>query len=276
MFSKLDIFWHKILRRPYRLKYKMTGEGKPLVLLHGLGASRKKWDPLLKIIDPKQWTVIVPDLLGFGRSPKPGWSDYTVSEHARNVKALIERKKLPLPLTVAGHSMGCLVATHLAATSPGTVERLVLYQPPLFAQLPDFPRHSNRTRKHFAFFEYVASRPQLAFLQSKLLRRIYGKIKLLNLSDKEWLPFAKSLKNTIMNQRAYDELRKIEIPTDIIHGRLDFIVTKTEIKEMFAHNPNIKLHKVTEMHDVTPRSARYILKLLESKKNKSKESTVVS
>lgn len=77
-----------------------------------------------------------------------------------------------------------------------------------------------------------------------------------------WLPFERSLKNTIMKQRAYNELKAIAVPTDIIYGTFDFIVTRTEVKKMLQANKYITFHLVKEMHDVTPRAAKYIIKLL--------------
>jgi len=263
MFDVIDKIWHQTLKRPYKLKYSEFGSGEPLVLLHGLGASREKWQPLIKLIELKKWQVLAPDLLGFGKSPKPQWSSYEVSQHAKSIIALIDQKKIDRPLTIAGHSMGCLVAVHIAATRPKLVKRLVLYQPPLFAYIPEFPKHASGTKRRFALFEFIASRPQLAFVQSRLLRKVYGKIRLLNLSDQEWVPFERSLKNTIMNQSAYDQLKNIDTKTDIIHGRFDLVVTKAEIKQMFAHNNKITLHKVADTHDITTLSSKYILKILE-------------
>ena len=260
----LDKLWHKFFGAPYRLHVHETGRGKPLVLLHGLGGSGQKWRPLIELLDEGQWRILAPDLLGFGASPKPEWNAYNVEEHARNVISTLKRQKLPEAAVLVGHSMGCLVAVHIATTHPHLVKRLILYQPPLFADDPSFPKHSRARKRYFAFFGYMAERPQWVFVQGRLLRRIAARISGLTMSKEGWLPFSRSLQNTIMGQRAYDELHSIAIPTDIIYGRLDFVVTRAEVKKMFAHNKRITLHLVTEMHDITPRSAAYIMRLVTS------------
>jgi len=52
------------------------------------------------------------------------------------------------------------------------------------------------------------------------------------------------------------------LPTDIVYGRLDFIVIRQGVKDIFEHNQNIKLHLVTDVHGISPRSAAYVARLL--------------
>ena len=46
------------------------GQGPSLLLLHGLGSSHRGWAPLLPLLAP-HFTLTVPDLPGFGRTPLP-------------------------------------------------------------------------------------------------------------------------------------------------------------------------------------------------------------
>jgi pimeloyl-ACP methyl ester carboxylesterase len=50
------------------MAFSRRGSGPPLLLLHGLGMSRLSWDPLLEELT-KRYTVLTPDLPGFGLSP---------------------------------------------------------------------------------------------------------------------------------------------------------------------------------------------------------------
>jgi pimeloyl-ACP methyl ester carboxylesterase len=256
-----DILWHKILGRPYKLTLIDEGSGAPVVLLHGLAASGKLWLPLIPLLTSKH-RVLVPDLLGFGASPSPDWNSYDVEQHARMVVATLKKQGVRHSATLVGHSMGCLVATHIAARYPKLVKHLVLYEPPLFADDPEYRSHAKRRQRYFAFFAYVASHPQWAFTQSYLMR-IARKVIGLSIDQNTWIPFERSLRNTIMQQVAYDELRAIKVPTDIVHGRLDFVVVRTEVQAMFVANEHIKLHTVTEMHGLSVRSARYLARLLQ-------------
>ena len=259
----LDTVWHRLLRRPYDLDYLETGLGsRAVVLLHGLGTSKEVWQRFMEELPQDEWHAIAPDLLGFGASPKPQWNKYTVQEHARMVEALIKRSGIRQPVTILGHSMGCLVAAHLAATRPELVERLVLYEPPLLGDHPDFPDHVKRSERYRAVFEYIASHPDLAQLENKILWRMAHKISGLYLSAEKWLPFQRSLRNTILQQQSYKELVSLSVPTDIVYGRLDVLVIRRGVQDMFNHNKNIKLHLVTDIHGISARSARYLAGLL--------------
>lgn len=238
------------------------GQGKPVVLLHGLAASKESWRTMSGRLDPGRFHVIVPDLLGFGASPKPQWPMYDVEDHASAVVATLKQMKIVTPITIVGHSMGCLVATHIAATRPEMVRHLVLYEPPLFADDPDYQSHVRRRGRYFALYEFIATHPQLAFTQAQTLWRLAKRTLGLQLTEEQWVPFRQSLRNTIMRQTAYQELHTIKIPTDIVHGRLDMVVIRTDLRRMFRVNPHITWHTVTDFHGISARSARFLATLV--------------
>lgn len=250
------------MRRPYRLDLIDAGKGQTVVMLHGLAANKENWLRLIEELPPDKWHVLAPDLMGFGASPKPQWNDYTVQEHARAVLALLKKRKIRRGVILVGHSMGCLIASHIAATNPKLVSRLVLYEPPLLAEVPEFPDHTKRSERYKVLFEYIASHPQLAQLENKIMWRIARKVSGLYLDQEEWVPFERSLRNTILAQQAYDELKSVAVPTDIVYGRLDLIVIRQGIRQMFRPNKNIHLHLVTDIHGISARSARYLAGLL--------------
>lgn len=260
-----DTIWHQYLRRPYRLAVREAGDGEPLVLLHGLGGSGEVWAPLISKLPPGKWHAIMPDLLGFGDSPRPGWSKYSVRDHARAIITTLNKHHIGQPVTIVAHSMGCLIAAHLATRYPRRVKRLVLYAPPLFADEPVFPRHTKMRQRYFAFFEYVAAHPQLILLQKRRLWRLAKKMIGVDMSEEKWLPFERSLRNTIMAQQAYSEMLKLSVPTDIVYGRLDIVVTRTEVNKMLESNKHIAMHLVTGTHNVTKIPAAYLAKLLDAK-----------
>lgn len=257
-------FWHDVLNRPYKLVQSIdSGKGRPVLLIHGLGTSGRTWNPLVNHADKSKWRLIGFDLLGFGTSPKPENSSYSVSEHARSILASLDRHTKKQKLVIIGHSMGCLIASHIAWLRPDIVERLILYEPPLFADSPEFRSHKRRRKLYFTLYEEAVKRPRILLSYSKVAAR-FAFARSLSLTEQSWLPFERSLKNTIMEQKAYDELKDIRVPTDIIYGKFDFIVTRTDVKKMLQANKFIDFHLVNEMHDVTNRSAKYIIKLLNS------------
>lgn len=265
MMYLLEKFWHKTLKRPFKLKKTInSGKGERVLLIHGLGTSGKTWQPLLKYVDRKKMHLIGYDLLGFGQSPKPEYSSYSVNEHARSIIASLDKTVKNQKIIIVGHSMGCLVASHIAWMKPEMVSRMVLYEPPLFADSPEFRSHKRRKRLYFALYEQLLQRPKILLVYSKAAARFkFSQGRALSVNSKSWIPFERSLKNTIMNQTAYDELKKLTVPADIIYGKFDFVVTRTDVRKMLEANPAITFHLVNEMHDVTARAGKYIAKLLQ-------------
>jgi pimeloyl-ACP methyl ester carboxylesterase len=256
-----DWIWHQKLRRPYKLNYATFGTGdKPLLLLHGLASSHQVWRPLIRLVR-SDWNIIAPDLLGFGGSPVPNWNEYDVEQHAKHVRALLRRFDVAEPLTIVGHSMGCLVAVHLAHQYPKSVERLVLFEPPLFADVPNYRAHQRVRERYFDIFRYIAMRPQLVFKDGEL-RKVWARLSGVDLRPHLWLPFQRSLSNTIMNQSAYDELHAIRVPTTIVHGRMDVVVPRADVRKMLRANPYIHFEIVNRTHGVSPRAARELQRLL--------------
>src|SRR5579875_3472508 len=53
------------------IKSEVTGEGRPVVLLHGFPDSGRLWRHQVAALAGAGFQVIVPDLRGYGRSDKP-------------------------------------------------------------------------------------------------------------------------------------------------------------------------------------------------------------
>ncbi|NUR92461.1 MAG: alpha/beta hydrolase [Nonomuraea sp.] len=108
-----------------KLVYREEGApGAPLlILLHGRTANHHNWNGVTQHL-ARRYHVLVPDLRGHGDSGYPG--SYGLTEMAADVAALIGDRTA----VVVGHSLGGVVAYHLAADHPELVERLVLEDPP--------------------------------------------------------------------------------------------------------------------------------------------------
>ncbi|HKR82151.1 MAG TPA: alpha/beta hydrolase [Candidatus Saccharimonadales bacterium] len=265
--KEFERIWHRWLRRPYRLHItEDMGQGDPVVLLHGIASSGAAWRPLSVLLVAQKRRVIAPDLLGFGDSPKPQDVDYSVETHARAVLAALRRQRVRGPITLVAHSMGCLVAVHIAARYPRRIKHVILYEPPLLVDMPEFRTHARRRKQYFAFFEYLMKHPELALAQDRALLRMLRKISGFALDEEMWTAFERSLRNTIMGQQAYKDLHAISIPTDIVYGRFDIAVTRADVRNMFRHNKNITLHMTNQQHDITIQASRYLARLLETRK----------
>lgn len=76
-----------------------------IVLLHGKNFSGFYWEQLARLLMDKGYRVIIPDQVGFGKSTKPAYYQYSFSQLALNTQSLLNSLKIN-HYKVVGHSMG--------------------------------------------------------------------------------------------------------------------------------------------------------------------------
>ena len=99
------------------------GEGRPLVLLHGLGDSHRTWSTVAPML-ARGRRVLMPDLAGHGLSERPDAS-YTLEWHADVVGAWLEALHLD-DVDLLGHSYGGGVAQEMLLKHGWRIRKLVL------------------------------------------------------------------------------------------------------------------------------------------------------
>jgi pimeloyl-ACP methyl ester carboxylesterase len=128
--------FHTVNTRCGRVSTFEAGQGPPLLLLHGLGATKAEFLPSVAALGQSYRTIAV-DLPGFGDSDKPFPASYDAPMFAKWVIALMDALGLD-KAHVLGHSMGGRVALEVGMRSPDRVKRLVLMTPSM-AWLSDRP-----------------------------------------------------------------------------------------------------------------------------------------
>ncbi|HEV2991679.1 MAG TPA: alpha/beta fold hydrolase [Candidatus Angelobacter sp.] len=108
----------------YRIHYLVAGEGRPLVLVHGLGGSAENWLTMIPQFTAKGFRIYALDLLGYGRSDKPD-VDYSISMQSDLLLQFLDSQGLQQP-DIAGWSMGGWVAGKFAVDHPQRVRRVML------------------------------------------------------------------------------------------------------------------------------------------------------
>jgi pimeloyl-ACP methyl ester carboxylesterase len=89
------------------------GEGKPVVLVHGLGFGQRSWDRVAPRLRAEGLRVVSYDLRGHGGSDVSG--DYSPSAFEADLAAVLEQLRLEKPVLV-GHSLGATIALDYAAS----------------------------------------------------------------------------------------------------------------------------------------------------------------
>jgi pimeloyl-ACP methyl ester carboxylesterase len=119
-----------------RIAYAVQGRGPAMLLLHGLGGTADFWQPVIAALATR-YTLIAPDLLGFGYSDRPDNARYTPTRHAQAVDAVLQAQGVHSVAALIGHSCGGVVAAQLIAAGHIRADRLVFTAVPYPS--PRFP-----------------------------------------------------------------------------------------------------------------------------------------
>ncbi len=114
----------------FSLAYDRTGEGPPVVLLHGWPGGRSDYRLVAPLLADTA-DVVVPDLRGFGESDRHAVSPdegYTAPAQARSVLGLLDELGLG-PVVLAGYDIGSRIAQVIARSSAERVRALVVTPP---------------------------------------------------------------------------------------------------------------------------------------------------
>ena len=104
------------------LHFQQTGNGAPVVILHGLFGSARNWQTVARQL-ANEFTVITVDLRNHGSSPHAEQMDYTAM--STDLSALLRKLDLR-DVNLIGHSMGGKTAMTLVLSEPDRIGRLII------------------------------------------------------------------------------------------------------------------------------------------------------
>jgi pimeloyl-ACP methyl ester carboxylesterase len=221
----------------YDAESQVAGGGVPLVLIHGLADRAESWAPLMEQLKKQGFHVYAPDLLGYGRSPKPTDSDYSLTTQERFVMEFVQ--SLGLQKTdIAGWSMGGGIALKLALDHPEIVDRVVVYDnvgirfTPAYSPLALFhPEDGPGVQKLFTLMEPTAP-PLPKFIRRDLLR---------HMDDNQWV-VDRNVQSMLTYKDAVDDrLSGIKEPLLIVWGDTDQLIPLEVGEKMHAMVPTSEL-----------------------------------
>lgn len=122
------------LYRQSKIFYRITGTGKPVILIHGFGEDGNMWQNQIPVLK-KQYTLIIPDLPGSGNSELI--PDMSIEGMADCIRELMnyELQKFPLQGAegVFGHSMGGYITLALVEKHPQLINAFGLIHSSAYA-----------------------------------------------------------------------------------------------------------------------------------------------
>lgn len=219
---------------PIELHYEDVGEGKPVVLIHGWPLSGRSWEKQVPALVEAGYRVITYDRRGFGQSSQP-WNGYEYDTFAADLHALLEHLDVH-DATLVGFSMGGgEVARYIGNYGTSRLAGAVFAGavPPYLYKTDDNP-DGGMDDAGIEGMEAGVKKDRLAFLEDFTHNFFTANDKLLvsesfRLYAKQIASFA-SPKGTLDCIGAFsrtdfrEDLKKIDVPTLILHGDTDAIV----------------------------------------------------
>src|SRR5258708_2557753 len=116
------------------IAYQRSGQGAPLVLVHGTTADHTRWAPVLPLFE-QSFTVYAVDRRGRGGSGDA--QQYVIEREFEDIVAVVH--SIAEPVFLLGHSYGAICSLEAVRRTPHVTE-LVLYEPPIHMGTEIYPR----------------------------------------------------------------------------------------------------------------------------------------
>src|SRR3989344_1093017 len=116
----------QILVKDLTVNYKIIGQGRPMLILHGWGSKSDRWQAVAELLAQKNFQCIIPDLPGFGQSQEPNmvWNLNNYVEWVLEFSQKIPQ--LNKSFYLLGHSFGGALGSKFSIKYNQKVERLFL------------------------------------------------------------------------------------------------------------------------------------------------------
>jgi pimeloyl-ACP methyl ester carboxylesterase len=214
--------------------YQEYGTGKPVIFIHGWPLNHEMWEYQLTELPKHNLRCIAYDRRGFGKSGRP-WESYDYDTLASDLHELITQLDLTF-VTLVGFSMGGgEVARYIGKYGSDNIEKVVFVSSvtPFRLKTNDNPEGSEKTTFDATIEKLKADRPAFLAAFGKKFYGVDKKSEAVSQALLDWnqaLCLMSSSKASMDCVRSFSEtdfredLKKINIPTLIIHGDADDIV----------------------------------------------------
>lgn len=236
-----------------RTKYLESGEGEPLLLIHGLGHWGDVWKFNIEYF-ARKFRVIVPDVVGYGETDVPKDSKYDIDFYVDWLADFVNALELP-KIILVGNSLGGAIVFAYTDKYPDKVQKLIAIAPAGF-------------RRNLSIILRLMSLPIIGSILAKPSKSGINMFWNNTIYNKELIPeelveehyrlakrplgnyaFKRTLKSGVNFRgikksevrRGHDIIKNITIPFMIIWGNRDKIIPMPPKDLILGLAPNVRL-----------------------------------
>ena len=242
-----------------------AGEGHAVVLVHGIASSSVTFENVVPLLSGR-YRVIAIDLMGFGNSPSPLSSNYTLEEHVRALKRTILSLRIKGRITLVGHSLGALISARFAAENPTMLSQLVLVAPPVYVPGdtvidPVERLHIDALRR---LYDFMRSNPAFTSASAKALARLSPIKNIVAVNEQNWRAFSLSLEKCIESQTTMTDIAQVRVPVELVYGTRDPFLAPAGLR-VVERMRGVATTRVEGMdHLIRPRFAKEIVRVIDN------------
>ncbi|HUF39092.1 MAG TPA: alpha/beta hydrolase [Anaerolineales bacterium] len=239
-------------RTSEKTHFTRRGDGRPVILVHGMGGSLNQWDALSADLAGAGCEVIALDLFGHGDSPKSHAGDgYHIDDIYTHFETWLDALDLPRAPVLVGHSLGAYLSLNYALRRKTRIGALI-FASPFFSprQLSRPIRLSlenvelGKTLLRLAPQWTIASALRIAEMNGERLTRPVRD----NLARdyKKFDPGVFESARTARN--LVPQLHRIEAPAMVVWGERDLTLAPESFPELCERLPHADMRKLPGGH----------------------------
>lgn len=229
------------------LYYHIHGKGQPVLLIAGYLCDHVFWRSVSNRLS-QHYQVIVLDNRGVGQSSL-GRGIQSTQQLAQDTLALLRALRIERPIVV-GHSMGGMIAHHMALLAPEVIQHLVLY-----CSRPCVTAQSAFYMKTFLELSQSSNDPvmntrlTLPWVMSESFFENPKRVEqLLELASQNLYPIKPAVQQqqyqAVLQHDLRDRLADISVPTTLIAGDADLLVPAALSRHMAKQIPMARYHLI--------------------------------
>lgn len=207
------------------------GNGKVLILIHGIESSGNYWSQLIEPLT-ESYRVVAIDLLGFGDSPKPLNIAYSLDDQIEALERTLNAHNIN-KFEIAAHSYGCMVALGFAAKHNKRVKSIRLFSPVFI------PDKSNGSKQMIGQLDFIDKIDNGGVVKSRAVQALGYK------HTSEYIPFVRTVQNAIRKQNVSKIIKQTsKIPIQVIYGKKDKLIDEQYLLDLCRPANNIEITSI--------------------------------